>query len=321
MPSKPETIRGFPGDVRLDEFALHPEADRIFEALLPSISSNSKYQISICSTPLGQSNMFYRIFTDINGFPDFKRSQIDCYSAIKMGCKLNIEVIKRNFDEDSFRQEFECQFIDEATSYFPYDLIQKCIAREEKNTDGTNFIGIDIGRKKDLTCVYIATLSQGKFYFKFMETWQNMSYASQLRLISDTIKKNEISAGMIDATGLGNNLAEDLSNEFPFIEPVWFTAQIKQEMVLRVKTMMEQQRIELPDERDLISDIHAIKKSITPSNNIVFEANRNETGHADRFWALALAVAAGNEDIYNEQCPIIILTKRVREADQIIKGY
>ena len=321
MPSKPETIRGFPGDVRLDEFALHPEADRIFEALLPSISSNKKYQISICSTPLGQSNMFYRIFTDEKRFPDFKRTQIDCYSAIKMGCKLNIDVIKRNFDEDSFKQEFECQFIDEATSYFPYELIQRCVARVETLVDGINFMGIDIGRKKDLTCVYVVTFFEDKFYFKHMETWQNMEYAAQLKLLCDSIKKNEIARGYIDSTGLGNNLAEDLANEFDFIEQVWFTTDIKQDLVLRVKTLMEQKRIEIPDEQDLIRDIHAIRKNVTPSNNIVFSADRNETGHADRFWALALAVAAGNEEMEYDRYPVEILTKNVREADRILKGY
>ncbi len=321
LPSRPETIRGFPGDVRLDEFALHPDADRLFEALLPSISSNTKYQISICSTPLGQSNMFYRIFTDTKRFPDFKRKQIDCYNAIKMGCKLNIDVIKRNFDEDSFKQEFECQFIDEATSYFPFELIQRCVAREESNIDGINFIGIDIGRKKDLTCVYITTLFENKFYFKHLETWQNIEYSEQLKLLTDTIKKGEISRGMIDSTGIGNNLAEDLANEFSFIEKVWFTPDIKQELVLRVKTLLEQRRIELPDERDLITDIHAIRKSITPSNNIVFNANRNETGHADRFWALALAIAAASEDLEYERYPVEIISRPVMESDNILKGY
>lgn len=37
LPSKPETIRGFPGDVRIDEFALHKDDKKMYEALLPSI--------------------------------------------------------------------------------------------------------------------------------------------------------------------------------------------------------------------------------------------------------------------------------------------
>ena len=45
FPSKPETVRGFPGDVRIDEFALFKDDKKMFEALLPSISSKAHYQL------------------------------------------------------------------------------------------------------------------------------------------------------------------------------------------------------------------------------------------------------------------------------------
>lgn len=83
LPSKPETVRGFNGDVRLDEFSLHKDDKKIYEALLPSLSKNKEFQLSITSTPLGCSNMFYNIYTNQLRYPDFKRNQIDCYEAIK----------------------------------------------------------------------------------------------------------------------------------------------------------------------------------------------------------------------------------------------
>ena len=128
LPSSPNTVVSFTGDVRLDEYPLHKEDKRMFEAMLPTIVNSDTYQLSITGTPLGCSNMFYNIYTNqFDRYPDFKRNRITCWDAIKMGCNMNIDLIKRNFDEDSFRQEFECEFIDESTSFFPYDLLKSCI--------------------------------------------------------------------------------------------------------------------------------------------------------------------------------------------------
>jgi phage FluMu gp28-like protein len=38
-----------------------------------------------------------------------------------------------------------------------------------------------------------------------------------------------------------------------------------------------------------VGQIHSIKKRVLPSGNVTFDAERNEQGHADRFWAMALA--------------------------------
>ena len=162
LPAKPETIRGFSGSITLDEFALCKDDDKILEALMPSISSRAKYSLSICSTPLGCSNKFHSIFTDNLKYPDFNRKQIDCYKAIEQGCNINLDLIRNNFDEDSFRQEFECGFLDESTSFFPYDLLKSCIDDDYTNIHGRSCMGIDIGRTNDKTGIAIVTESKGK---------------------------------------------------------------------------------------------------------------------------------------------------------------
>ena len=48
----------------------------------------------------------------------------------------------------------------------------------------------------------------------------------------------------------------------------------------------------MPRDRELIAQIHSIKKSLTPSGKASFDAERaagRSKGHADRFWALVLA--------------------------------
>jgi phage FluMu gp28-like protein len=45
----------------------------------------------------------------------------------------------------------------------------------------------------------------------------------------------------------------------------------------------------LPRERELVSQVHSIKRRVLPSGKVSFDAERTGRGHADRFWAIALA--------------------------------
>jgi phage FluMu gp28-like protein len=46
----------------------------------------------------------------------------------------------------------------------------------------------------------------------------------------------------------------------------------------------------LPRDRALVGEIHSIKRRVLPSGKVSFDAERTtRSGHADRFWAIALA--------------------------------
>ena len=46
----------------------------------------------------------------------------------------------------------------------------------------------------------------------------------------------------------------------------------------------------------LRDDLHSLKRTTTSAGNVRFVADRSENGHADRAWALALALHAGHEE-------------------------
>lgn len=100
----------------------------------------------------------------------------------------------------------------------------------------------------------------------------------------------------IDATGMGAPLAESLQREFgPRVEPVVFTAAVKESLAYRTKRRMENRLSLLPDTREIRRAFSAVKKFVTPSGNLRFDAARTEAGHADEFWAKALADLAADE--------------------------
>ena len=101
----------------------------------------------------------------------------------------------------------------------------------------------------------------------------------------------------IDATGIGAMLAETLEKEFgPRVEPVIFTAAVKENLAFRTRRRMEARLTLLPDTREIRRAFSAVKKFVTPSGNIRFDAARTEAGHSDEFWAKALADLAADPD-------------------------
>lgn len=291
LAQNPDTVRGFAGDVYLDEFAHHSSDRAIYEAIFPAITAG--YRISIISTPLGQSGLFYDIWSS-GKYRDFTRHQTTILEAREQGLPVDIELLRRNMDEDSFRQEYLCEFIDEASAYYPYSLIRSNIG-EPVTEGGELFLGVDLGRKKDLTVLYLLRQLGEKLYTQEIEELKNETFEVQRAAIRNKLLTQNVRRCRIDGTGLGMQLAEELKKEFYQVEPISFTAESKERMAVQVKRALELHNLQLPDNQKLIADIHAIKKQVTPSNNVRFDADRNEGGHADRFWALALGVDAAQQ--------------------------
>jgi phage FluMu gp28-like protein len=61
LASNPRTARGFSGDLILDEFAFHEDADAIWEAAEPILSSQKDFLCRIASTGNGSHNLFHRL--------------------------------------------------------------------------------------------------------------------------------------------------------------------------------------------------------------------------------------------------------------------
>ena len=59
LPANPDTARGYSGNVTLDEFAFHADADKIYAALYPTITRG--YGLEVISTPNGTQGKFYEL--------------------------------------------------------------------------------------------------------------------------------------------------------------------------------------------------------------------------------------------------------------------
>ena len=97
----------------------------------------------------------------------------------------------------------------------------------------------------------------------------------------------------IDSTGIGAMLAERLATRFGHrVEPVHFTAAVKSDLAMPLLRLFQDRLVRIPADPLVREDLHKVRKIVTTSNNVRLEADRDAGGHADRFWALALACHA-----------------------------
>jgi phage FluMu gp28-like protein len=341
LPANPDTARGYSGNVTLDEFAFHADADKIYSALFPTITRG--YSLEIISTPNGQQGKYYELAKEAGLVEGHARKEgsawsahgVNIYEAVEQGLKIDVKALRAGVDDEAWQQEYMCHFIATAENFIPPQLVTDCtstlasadgLSTAFEHSDNEFYLGIDIGRHKDLTVFWLdelwplsqtaievggsnlAALSvNGRTPMvacaRMVRTLHNTPFADQVsfarELLSLKSRKRQgplIRRVCIDATGMGAPLAEALAQEFGGrVEPVTFTMAGKEDMAYRVKRRMEQHLDLLPDVPEIRQAFGAVKKITTATGNIRFDAERTELGHADQFWGKALADLAADQ--------------------------
>ena len=216
---------------------------------------------------------------------------------------MDIDTIRASMDEASFSQEYENRFIGEEDSYFPYALLKQCVNPELANThpDRTDLnyhIGVDFGRKKDMTAIVALenhTIA-GKHIRKVshIKLFRNTPFDQQLAHIRGLLANPLITQCRVDSSGMGLPLNEQLRDEFHSkISGITFTNDLKERLMVSLKLLFEQRAIEIPNDPQLITSLHLIQRKQTPGSHVQFDSPRTDTtGHSDLAWALALATYA-----------------------------
>lgn len=305
FPANPRTVRGVSGDVYVDE-AAHISNDKAFwTAAVPVITRG--FDVTLTSTPLGDEGIFYDATHPIEGaeFP-FSVHKTTIYDAISEGLDVNVREIEGSMDADSFAQEYLCAYLSVNSTMFPWKLLRAQIVSDKVDADLLaelhigkllpTFMGVDVGRRRDLTSIVVGyEFPEGQVYLQPAVKLRDKPFAEQRDTIRRLIRQFGVQACKIDSTGLGMQLAEELTTEFPgLVQAVDFSSGgEKNRLVTQTKIALERGSLWFSSEDgEVLADFHKIRRLVTPAGNVVFDAPRDKTGHADHFWSSALCLDA-----------------------------
>lgn len=206
--------------------------------------------------------------------------------------------------EDAFLQEYMCQPSEDASSWLDYTTIRACedLSCPQPGDPltgyegGPLFVGIDVGRVHDLTVIFIIELVGDVFWLRQMVVFEDMTLPDQIETTIRLLKLlPSLSRCCIDTGSFGLSMVEYAQRELGEyrIEGVNFSLKSKADMAIRIKEIFQDQRIRIPRNDRLREGLHKVKKLVTAAGNERFDAERDDAGHADEFWAVALSLLAG----------------------------
>lgn len=326
MTSHPDAARGFGGNVFIDEFGFHRDSYELWKGASASVMRG--HRLIVVSTPHYQQGKFFDIGRDcdlVAGVPPdgprekgiWSRHWVDIFMAapqlhaIKTPGFDDVNAALRELrelagDEEGWNQEYCCQFLSASEMLIGLELIagaRSPLATADWNPDaayeGSLYVGIDFGRKRDLTAVWIDERVADVAILRGLVTMRNMSTTDQFRAIAPILEHPRVKRCCLDYTGPGIGLGDMLQEKFGYkVELITFNNEIKQTMALQVRRRMEEKLDKIPMNSPQIERaMAAIKREVTVSGMLRFDAARTEAGHADEFWAKALADLAADSGV------------------------
>ncbi len=243
----PDSIRGFGfHGLVIDEAAAVP-VDVWNYALRPTLAQTLGWGVFI-STPAGR-NWFYDMFTRgverQDGFRSFTfPSNVSPYFPAK-----EWDEARATLPEDVFRQEYMAEFLEDSAGVFRG--VDGCLvaAGEESLTETQSpqrrnvIVGCDIAKHTDWT-VLIAMDAKTGLCLE-MERFNQLDWPLQKERIAGFVRRWNALLVM-DATGVGDPVYDDLRRVLPRVEGFKITTQTKRELVQGLMVAVEQRRVAWP---------------------------------------------------------------------------
>jgi phage FluMu gp28-like protein len=322
LSSTPEAFAGKGGDVFLDEADLHLDAGALIDMATPCTTWGNQLEIvSACKVDGSPNSPFNRLCTDAEsanpmGWEYGKVTLLDAVAAgfvekvnevtgksetreqfvarVRAGCRT----------EAAWLSQYMCQPQDDGGALLPYSLIAGCEVDALNGAVGGAlpgpgcgplYLGGDIGRRHDLTVFWLLERIGDVFWTRWVRELSKVQFREQLALLETALRHPRLMRCCLDSTGIGAMLAEEAQikhGEYK-VEAVQFTAPVKMELGMPLLAAFQDRAVRIPALPAVREDLHKIRKTVTAANNVRLEADSDDDGHADRFWALALALHAG----------------------------
>ena len=161
-----------------------------------------------------------------------------------------LEKSRKTKSQADYNQEWECEFLEGIGSVFRGVRDIANAIPEEPKEKHLYVLGVDLAKINDFTVisVYDRATNEQVYQDRF-NTVEWPFQKKRIKAISDHYNRGLV---MLDATGLGDPIADDLIRAGVPLEPIKFTEQSKKDLIEKLSIWIEQKRIKiLPMEETL----------------------------------------------------------------------
>jgi len=224
--------------VVVDEAGIVRNLERAWQEAIRPTLADLKGDAWFLGTPKGAGNYFHRLFAKgESGAHGWKSWRLPTTSNPNID-PSEIEAARRDMPEKAFNQEFLGIPADDGGNPFGLAAIHACLA--PLSTDPVVCYGVDLAKSIDWT-VIVGLDADGRTCH--LERWQS-DWSQTRRRILDTIGDTQT---LIDSTGVGDPIVEDLARERPNVEGFKFTSTSKQQTMEGLAAAIQRGEIAFPE--------------------------------------------------------------------------
>jgi len=243
----PDSMRGFGFQgVVIDEAAMIP-ADVWNYVLRPTISQTLGWAMLV-STPMGR-NWFYDLFTLGRDPAETKYASFTFPSKVSPYFPAEEwEEAREKYGERAFRQEYLAEFLEDGAGVFKG--IDAClfdagieVSGQRPEVSRNVVIGCDVAKHKDWTVLIAMDAETGRCFA--MDRFNHLDWTIQKERIVGFARQWH-GRVIMDTTGIGDPIYDDLKRVLPDIEPCLLTMGTKMNLIERLGMAVEQRKVSWP---------------------------------------------------------------------------
>ena len=287
----PDSLVGEGLDLCIVDEAARVKAEAWEVSLQPALMDKDGDALLI-STPKGK-NWFYQEWLRGNIYRDeYPEYQSFTYSSYDNPF-LSPEVIKRmvrKLTKINYRQEILAEFIDDGGEVF--HNVEACLLPAGYNAPGPvpghyYVMGVDLAKVTDYTVIVVIDVDTRQVvYFRRLD---HMDWSIQKKIITAVALKWNDATMLIDATGVGDPVVEDLQISVNNVRPLKLSNQQKTQIIEGLVVELENTGVLIPREPLLLGELGSFTYERLPHSGLI-RYSAPSGFHDDCVIALALAV-------------------------------
>lgn len=220
--------------VIVDEASYIPNLEEGWQNSIRPTLTDFKGSAIFLSTPKGK-NFFYSLF--IKNEPAWQSFKFTTYDNPHID-KDEIDDARRQLPHAVFEQEYMANPMENAANPFGSEHINKCC--KQLSLMPTEYWGVDLAKSVDWTVIVGMDVGGNVTQFhRFQKDWMQTK-----QHIIDTIPKHK--PIIIDSTGVGDAIVEDLQKHFSFMHGFKYTSTSKQQLMESLASSIHKGEISYP---------------------------------------------------------------------------
>jgi phage FluMu gp28-like protein len=324
LSSSVDAVVGKSGHFYLDEFAIHQSQEDLWSIVYPCVQWG--FTITLISTHRSKQTYFYKLcdkarrgklvgaklftFTIMTGIEQGIVDQINKVRATKDLAPMSEEEFlndaKSNCaSEEMFLQEYMAIPADAESSMainetvLDRNSLPKDSILQARKDGGKYYAGVDIGRHRDLTVIWIledvSKTKEPELVTRFIKTIRREEFSIQEKKIFEVLNRWKPRMTFVDGTNTGAMIGENIQKRYGIkrAQSIKITAVTRPKFIGDLVNIMSKDFLKIPDDKDVWDDFMSVSRYIGKHGNVDYWIpSRADEGHGDRFMACTLAVQA-----------------------------